>query len=416
VRPSQKRRVDGPAAAREGKGGHDAPRAPARRPPRRRRATYIPPPRRLEREVGTVARRARGTFASLGDLEAVGARNVPPDVRSYIEGAAEDGSTHRANREAFDHWVLRPRVLAGVREVDLRTELLNDRVRAPVFVAPTAYHGLVHPDGELGTARAASRAGVLATFSTLSSRSVEAIGGVRPNGPRWFQLYLQPTWAATERLVTRAEKAGFRAILLTADVPVLGVRDGQLRTGFAIDASIPLGSGPGVVTPSRGPEPAGEKYAVVNAREETWEVVDRLRGTTELPIVVKGVLTAADARASVRHGARGVVVSNHGGRQLDRVPAALSALPEVVAAVDGRAEVYLDGGVRRGSDVLIALALGARAVGVGRPVLWALAAGGEAGVARYLALLASEIATAMVLAGKGTLSEVDRTLIARRTA
>ncbi|HKN06236.1 MAG TPA: alpha-hydroxy acid oxidase, partial [Thermoplasmata archaeon] len=323
--------------------------------------------------------------------------------------------TDRANRQAFDRWVLLPRILAGVREVDLRTQLLGEAVRAPVFVAPTAYQGLIHPDGEAGTAAAASRAGLLAMFSTLSSRSLEEIARVRPHGPRWFQLYLQPEWSATERLVRRAEKAGFTAVVLTADVPVLGVRDGQLKTGFAIDASIPVGSGPGVLPPSRGPEPVGEKYTLGRPSAESWEVVDRLRKATRLPVVIKGVLTAEDASASVEHGARAVVVSNHGGRQLDRAPAALAALPAVVATVGDRAEVYLDGGVRRGSDVLIALAFGARAVGVGRPVLWALAANGEAGVDRYLSLLASDLATAMTLVGRSALSEIDRSLITPQT-
>ncbi len=363
-----------------------------------------------------MAKRTYRAFASLSEIEGRAARKVPADVWSYIEGAAGEGVTHRANHDAFDRWVLRPRIFAGVRTVDLRTRLLEDDARAPVFLAPTAYHGLIHPDAEVGTARAAAKAGLVAMFSTLSSRSVEEVGATRPAGPRWFQLYLQPTWAGTERLVRRAEKAGFTALVLTADVPVLGVRDGQLKTGFAIDGSIPVGSGPGVLPPSRGPEREGASYVVRDARDERWEVVGRLRDTTRLPLVVKGVLTAPDARACVRHGARAVVVSNHGGRQLDRVSSSLAALPEVVAAVGRRAEVYLDGGVRRGSDVLIALALGARAVGVGRPVLWALAAGGERGVERYLSLLETEFASAMVLAGKRSLSEIDRSTVARAAA
>ena len=359
-----------------------------------------------------MTKRPKSGFASLSEVEEAAARKVTPKTWSYIEAAAATGWTDRANREAFNRWVVKPRILAGVREVDLRTHVLGEAVSAPVYVAPTAYQGLVHPDGEGGTARAASRAGFLAMFSTLSSWSLEKIASARPRGPRWFQLYLQPEWKATERLVKRVERAGFTAVVLTADTPVLGVRDAQLRTGFAIDSSIPLGSGPGVVPPSRGPERTGEKYSVGSATGETWEVVDRLREATDLPIVVKGVLCAADARLSVKHGARAVIVSNHGGRQLDRAPASLAMLPEVVAAVGNRAEVYLDGGVRRGSDVLIALALGARAVGVGRPVLWALAANGEGGVARYLELLASDIASAMVLTGRSSLSKIDRTLIA----
>jgi len=350
-------------------------------------------------------------FSSLSDLEEAAARRVSAKIGSYIAGAAGTGSTERANRAAFDRWVLRPRVLAGLRTVDLRAELLGEAVRAPVFIAPTAYQGLVHPDGEGGMARAASRAGLLAMFSTLSSWSLERIARVRPRGPRWFQLYLQPEWESTARLVRRAERAGFTAIVLTADVPVLGVRDAQLKTGFAIDRSLPVGNAPGVVPPSRGPEPVGEVYSLGREFVESWEVVDRLGEVTRLPIVVKGVLEPADARRAVAHGARGVVVSNHGGRQLDRAPSSLSALPKVVRAVGRHAEVYFDGGVRRGSDVLIALALGAHAVGVGRPPLWALAAAGEAGVERYLALLTTDLASAMVLSGRSSVARVDRSLI-----
>jgi 4-hydroxymandelate oxidase len=358
-----------------------------------------------------MTKRSDGGFSSLSEVEEAGMRKLSPRIRSYIEGAAGSGWTDRANHEEFGRWVLSPRVLAGVRAVDLKSSILGEEVRAPVFVAPTAYQGLVHPGGEGATARAASRAGVLAVFSTLSTLSLERIAKVRPPGPRWFQLYLQPEWSASERLVRRAERAGFSAVVLTADTPVLGVRDAQLRTGFAIDSTLPVGNGPGALPPSRGPEPSEEDYSLRAAPEETWEVVDRLQEASRLPVVVKGVLTPGDARAAVRHGARAVIVSNHGGRQLDRSPASLAALPAIVATVGSRAEVYLDGGVRRGSDVLIALALGARAVGIGRPILWALAADGEAGVAHYLSLLTSDLATAMVLCGRSSLAEVDRSLV-----
>lgn len=352
-------------------------------------------------------------FASLSELEAAASRRVGARIASYIAGAAATGWTERENARAFDRWVLRPRVLAGIREVDLRAEMLGERVTAPVYIAPTAYQGLIHPDGEGGIARAAGRAGVLAMFSTLSSWSLERIAAARPRGPRWFQLYLQPNWSDTKRLAARAERAGFTALVLTADVPVLGVRDAQLRTGFAIDRTLPLGNAPGVVPPSRGPERSGATYSSGRELPETWEVVDRIREVSRLPLVVKGVLDPRDARRAVDYGARAVIVSNHGGRQLDRAPPALDALPAVVRAVGRRAEVYLDGGVRRGSDVLIALALGAKAVGVGRPPLWALAVAGEAGVARYLSLLTTDIASALILTGRGTVSKVDRSLVTR---
>ena len=337
-------------------------------------------------------------------------------MRSYVESAGGEGWSGRENHEAFGRWVLLPRVLAGVNRVRLESRLLDDDVRAPIFVAPMAYQGLLHPDGERGTARAAAAAGVLMTLSTLSTDSLEAVAATRPAGPRWFQLYLQPSWRRTEALVRRAERAGYSAIVLTADVPVLGMRDAQLRTGFAVDATVPVGNGPSVAPPPRQPEWSGTKFERDSSIVESWEVVDRLRRASRLPIVVKGILSARDAREAVRHGARAVVVSNHGGRQLDRVPAPLDVLPEVVGAVGRKVEVYLDGGVRRGSDALIALALGARAVGVGRPVLWALAADGTRGVQRYLELLTSELATALFLIGRSRISDIHRSLVRRSGA
>ena len=333
-------------------------------------------------------------------------------VWAYIEGGAGEERTLAANRAAFHRWVLRPRVLEDVTEIDLRATILGNRTRAPVFVSPTAYHGQVHPDAEVGTARAVSDAGLLGAYSTLSSSSLEQIAAASRGPAPWFQLYLQPDFAVSESLVRRAEQAGFSAIVLTADVPVLAVRDRQAEGGFAIDSSVPIGNGRDILPPSREPELQGEIYRLRSEASHTWDVLDRLRASTELPLVVKGILTAEDARRAVAHGARGILVSNHGGRQLDAAPASLDALAEIVPAVGDSVEVYVDGGVRRGSDVLIALALGARAVGVGRPVLWALAAGGEPGVRQYLALLMTELATAMALVGRRRIDEIDRTLVA----
>ncbi len=350
--------------------------------------------------------------ATLGDLEAEASRAVDDAVWGFIQGGAGDEETLRANRDAFRRWVLRPRMLANVGSVDLGTTVLGSSVRSPCFVAPTAYQGRVHPDGERGTARAASRAGVLAVFSTLSTHPLEAIARAAAPGPRWFQLYLQPDFAASERLVRRAERCGFTAVVVTVDTPVLGTRDRQIRSGFAFASAPPVGNGPDARSPPRRPARTGSRYRLPPPADATWAVLDRLRSVTRLPIVVKGVLTHEDARRAVDHGAAGVVVSNHGGRQLDRARAALDALPEVVDAVGDRAEVYYDGGIRRGSDALIALALGARAVGLGRPILWALAVGGEAGVARYLSLFSEDLATSLALAGRRSLGELDRSLLA----
>ncbi len=357
------------------------------------------------------ARRRPTALRTLGDLELEASRSVDDAVWGYIQGGAGEEETLRANREAFRRWTIRPRMLSGVRSVDPGTILLGTRVRMPFFVSPTAYQGRIHPDGECGTARAAARAGVLAMFSTLSTDPLEAIAASKPSGARWFQLYLQRDFGASRRLIARAGASGYSAIVVTVDTPVLGPRDRQMRSGLALSAPLPVGSGGDARSPARAPEVRGDRYELPPPADATWDVLDRVREATDLPIVVKGVLTAEDARLAVEHGARAVVVSNHGGRQLDRAPASLDALPEVVAAVGRRTEVYVEGGIRRGSDVIVALALGARGVGVGRPVLWALALGGELGVARYLELLGTEFATCLALAGRRSARELDRAVL-----
>ena len=299
----------------------------------------------------------------------------------------------------------------NVETLEIGTTLLGTRTSAPFYVSPTASHGLVHPDAEAATARAASKAGIIAAFSTLSSISLEDIARAAPDGPRWFQLYLQPEFSATRSLVERAEKAGFKAILLTVDMPVAGTRDRETQAGSPLASAITLGNGSEVVRPLRSPNVNGDGAHIRKEASYTWDVIDRLRETTRLPLVLKGILTGEDARRAVDRGARGVVVSNHGGRQLDGAPASLEALTEVVEEVGSEIEVYHDGGIRRGSDIVMALALGAKAVGLGRLVLWALAAGGEAGVSKLLSLLKTDLATVMALTGRRTISEIDKSLI-----
>lgn len=350
-------------------------------------------------------------FLTLSELEESASRRVTDAVWAYLQTGAGDERTLASNLAAFRRRTIRPRVLEDVSALDLTTRILERPARLPFFVAPTAYQRMVHPDGEAGTARAAAATGALAAFSTLSSCSLEEIATAAPEGLRWFQLYLQPDFEVSKRLVERAERAGFAAIVLTVDVPVLGNRDRQARAGFAIDSSVPVGNGSDVVPPSRAPVLQGAEYRLRSDAASTWTTIDQLRESTRLPIVVKGILTADGARSAVEHGARGIVVSNHGGRQLDGAPASLDALAEVVAAVGDRAEVYLDGGVRRGADVVIALSMGARAVGLGRPILWALAAGGEAGVAHYLSLLGVDVATTLALAGRRSVRELDASVV-----
>jgi 4-hydroxymandelate oxidase len=351
-------------------------------------------------------------FQTLGDLEDAAAARASPEVWAYVQGGAGEERTVAANRAAFRRWALRPRALVNVSHIDLRAPILGETVRAPFFVSPTAYQGLVHPDGEVGLSRAAADEGVLAVFSTMSSASLETIAEARPGAPRWFQLYLQPDWAASRRLVERAERAGYGAVVLTVDAPILGNRDRETRAGFGYGSGRAMGNGPDVVGPSRTPT-LGEGDGSRDERIPTWDVVDRLREATALPIVLKGILTAEDARRAAEHGVRGIVVSNHGGRQLDGATAALDALPDIVAAIGSRLEVYVDGGARRGSDIAIALALGARAVGLGRPALWALAAGGGPGVARWISLLKNDLASVLAVSGRRSVLEIDGSFVHR---
>ncbi len=350
-------------------------------------------------------------FTTLSDLEESAKAKVIDAAWAYVQGGSGEERTLRANREAFQRVFLRPRALVGVGTVDSSTTLLGTRVPVPFYIAPTAFHGLLHPDAEAATARAAGARGVLGVYSTVSTLSMEEIAEAAPQAPRWFQLYLQKVWATSERLIRRAEAAGYGAIVLTVDAPVLGQRDRQARLGFGLPPGMPVGNLE-EVTPSAGASvPQAVHQALRTDSDATWETLRKVREATRLPVVVKGLLTGEDAARAVELGAQGVVVSNHGGRQLDGAPPALWALPEVVRAVGSKVEVYMDSGVRRGSDVLAALALGARAVGLGRPVLWALACGGEAGVGKLLDLLRTELETSMRIAGRRSLREVDASLL-----
>lgn len=358
-----------------------------------------------------MAEEAETGFRSLSDLEEAAARSTRPDVWAYVQGGSGEERTLTANRAAFERLRLRPRMLRGIAEIDLRSQYLGQSVRVPWYIAPMAYQGDLCADGECATARAAANAGCLSIFSTLSSQSLEAIAEAAPWAPRWFQLYLQPELSGSLDLVHRAERAGYSAIVLTVDVPLLAVRDRQSTGGFAIDESRPLGNGPHVVPPARVPVAAQGRFHLRPPGSASWEVLDRLREATRLPLVVKGILRGDDAQRAVEHGARAVIVSNHGGRQLDGAVAAIDALPEVLTSVKGKAEVYVEGGVRRASDILAALALGANGVGIGRPVLWALLASGEPGVSQYLRLLTEELANVMALAGCRDVGDIGRDLL-----
>jgi 4-hydroxymandelate oxidase len=348
---------------------------------------------------GTVPARP---LISLLDLEARAEEHLDPAAFAYYAGGAADEVTLRDNPAAWSRHRLRPRVLVDVSTVDPATTVLGTPVAMPVGVAPTALHGLARAEAELATARAAARAGVLFCLSSLASRPMEDLAEV--DGPRWYQLYAHSDRGITADLLARAAASGYLAIAVTVDLPVFGRRERELRSGFAQ----PSADGYGNFARYARDGDVAAVTAGLHTSLLTWDDLAWLRDVSELPLVLKGVLTAEDARLAVEHGVAAVWVSNHGGRQLDRTPASADVLEEVASAVGGAAEVYVDGGVRRGSDVLAARALGATAAFAGRPFLYALAAGGEEGVAEALGVLRAELENAMALLGTPTVGDVTR--------
>jgi len=344
-------------------------------------------------------------FLDLDALERRAQEVLPPDVYDYYAGGSGTETTLSEAPAAWRAWRLRPRVLRAVSSVQLGLTLLGSEVATPIGVAPWAYQGMAHPDGERATARGAAAAGALMTVSTSATTSVEDVAAVTPAGPRWFQLYRLHSPAHTDDLARRAGQAGYRALVLTVDLPVLGRRHRDLRNDFALPAGLPLANHP----PATGPR------SVRAAETPTWTFADigRYAELSGLPVVVKGVLRGDEAARCVAAGAAAVWVSTHGGRQADPAIASAEALPEVVAAVGDAVEVYADGGVRTGADVLTALALGARAVFLGRPTTWGLAIGGADGVARVLNGLTEELAHTMALCGLDDVREVPADTVAR---
>ncbi len=338
------------------------------------------------------------------DYEALAAERIEPGALGYYAGGAGDELTLRWNVEAFRSWLLRPRVLVDVAGCTTATTVLGQDVALPLLVAPVAFQRVAHPDGEAGMARAAASVGTIFCLSTLTTTAPEEVAAT--GAPRWFQVYVFRDVGITRDLVARARESGFTALALTVDTPVLGRRERDFRTGFAIPPEITVASlGQGGVTPR-------EAFALMS-ESVSWRDVEQLASSAGLPVVVKGVLTEEDARLACEHGAAAVVVSNHGGRQLDGVAATIDALPEVAEAVDGRIEVLLDGGIRRGADVVKALALGARAVLAGRAPLWGLAVGGEAGARQVLELLREEILLALKLVGCTSPADVPADRVGR---
>jgi isopentenyl diphosphate isomerase/L-lactate dehydrogenase-like FMN-dependent dehydrogenase len=347
---------------------------------------------------------------TLDDAERMAEAALPPDAWGYIAGGAGDERTLRWNREAFSNFRLRPRVLVDVSSVSTETTVLGTPVSMPVLVAPMAFQQIAHEEGELATARGAASAGTLMCVSTVATATPGEIASAAPDAPRWLQIYVFRDREVSDHVIEQALEAGYTALVLTADLPVYGIRHREARAGFAA----PEDDVPAIVEAhNRGGEREGHHSLGLLESGLEWQYVSDLCERWGVPVVVKGLVTAEDARLACEHGASGVVVSNHGGRQLDGAIASLEALPEVVEAVGDRIEVYVDGGVRHGPDVVMALALGARAVLVGRPAMWGLGFGGDVGVGRVLGILRDETENALALLGCRSPAEVTRAHITR---
>ncbi|PUA96458.1 4-hydroxymandelate oxidase [Acidovorax sp. 107] len=356
-------------------------------------------------------------LVTLADHEQHARTQLDDNAWAYFSGGAADEISLRANRSAWDALPLWPRVLRSLAGGHTRVPLLGRTLAHPILLAPVAFQRLAHPDGELAMAYAAAALGAGVVLSTQASVVLEAVAeAVQPDtgrGPLWFQLYLQHDRGFTQALVQRAEAAGYEALVLTVDAPASGVRDRERRAGFRL----PPGVGPvnlaGLQAPVSSPLSPGQSalFDGLLHHAPTWDDIAWLQSITRLPVLLKGVLHPADARQAVSVGAAGLIVSNHGGRTLDSAPATATALPRVVQAVGGAVPVLVDGGIRRGTDVLKAMALGASAVLVGRPAVWGLANAGAAGVAHVLRLLRDELEVAMALTGCATLAEAAPALL-----
>jgi 4-hydroxymandelate oxidase len=341
---------------------------------------------------------------SLADYELAAERTLPVGAHSYLAGGAGDELTLADNVAAWSRLALRPRMLVGVGERDPSVQVLGRRRPHPLIIAPTAFQRLAHPDGELATARAAAATDTVMCLSTLATSSPEAVAEVAPGAPRWFQLYVFRDRGVSRDLVQRASAAGYEALVVTVDLPLFGIRERELRSGVRSSDAEQVSSAS--AAGARGAMTPDEFGALVDP-DLRWADIARFAAESPLPVLVKGILTDADARLAAEHGAAGVIVSNHGGRQLDGVVSSADALPEVVQAVGDRLDVLVDGGIRRGTDVIRALALGARAVLIGRPVVNGLAVGGAEGVQRVLDILLAEFDNALGLVGAPRAADLD---------
>lgn len=379
--------------------------------------------RQMDIYLASLAGRKTALPLAIEEVERKARENMTPQAYDYVAGGAGSESTMRANLRAFERWRLVPRMLRDVAERDLGVELLGQRLSAPILLAPVGVQRIIHPEAELASARAAAEVGIPFVLSTAGSRSIEQVAEAGGNAPRWFQLYWSRDSEMTASMVARAERAGYSAIVLTLDTQMLGWRERDLAHGY-----LPFLHAEGLANyfcdpvfrshlaepPEKNPRAAVQYWATIFANLSlAWSDLAFLRKCTRLPILLKGVLDTGDARKAVQAGVDGIIVSNHGGRQVDGAVAALDALPAIVATVKGRVPVLFDSGVRRGADALKALALGARAVLLGRPYLWGLAAGGQEGVREVLANFLADFDLAVALCGFDSVANIDGDCLVR---
>jgi 4-hydroxymandelate oxidase len=348
------------------------------------------------------------------ELEQIAKEKLPAIAYDYYRSGAWDETTLKANREAYEKWKIHYHVLVDVSERDLSTTVFGIKVDFPILIAPTAFHKLAHPDGELATARAAVKAKTIMTLSSLSTTTIEEVA-TATNKNFWFQLYINKNREYTRDLVARAEAAGAKALVVTVDTPLWGRRERDVRNGFHLPPGLSainlVKYDKDAVTKGQTGAGLGQSFAWMIDASLQWKDLDWLAGISKLPIIIKGVCRPDDAITAIDHGVKGILVSNHGGRQMDSAPATIDVLPSIADAVGDKATILMDGGIRRGTDAMKALALGAKAVLVGRPVLWGLAAGGQEGVEKALTILREELDLAMALSGCKSLKDLNRNLI-----
>lgn len=354
---------------------------------------------------------------NLNDFEKLAQKKLATNAFSYFISFANHGETYRRNFEIFSQVLLNSRILKGVSEIDMKTTILGNHVDMPICLAPTAMQRIAHPEGECAVARAATKRNIIQTVSTLSTSSFEEIDEASPKGLRWFQYYIRKDRETSFKMVRLAEKFGYKAIVLTVDTPVLGKREASMRYHFHLPPPFQLKIYGATMTEIQLKKESNDSLLDLFHNDVDaglcWEDVKELQRITRLPIVLKGVQTPEDALIARDMGVRAIWVSNHGGRQLDTVESTLEMLVKISRALEGSGiEIYLDGGIRRGTDVLKALALGARCIFIGRPVLWGLASGGELGVLKMLDMLKDEFKMAMQLSGVRSLAEINRNCIA----